>query len=211
MVVSQGEALAYLVDHVSALSGEDIVAGLVPMFERISYVDYFASTIEYVPSVLPHENGELWKTAMLHVLQPRLLFPSKPSLPSDSDVTARYTGLYVAGEGTSISIGYMGESYIDFGRVGMFAPILLIGVLWGLLYAYFLRKPRYVLLGYAFATALLVNAYQLEIASIKLLGSILAKFIVLAVLFHYLEPYIERWLLGGAAHDDEPALQPAGS
>ena len=37
-------------------------------------------------------------------------------------------------------------------------------------------------MGYAFATALLINANKFEITSLKLLGGVLMKFIVLALL-----------------------------
>lgn len=200
VVVDQGDQLSTLLSLVTDLDGDDVVAGLEPMFERLSYVDYFAYATDYVPTVREHEGGALWARSILHVLQPRLLFPDKPSLESDSDVTARYTGLYVADEGTSISIGYMGESYIDFGRVGMFVPIFLIGTLWGFLYVYFMQRARYALVGYAFATALLTYAYQFEMAGIKLFGGVLSRFVVLALLLHFLQNTLERWLGGG---DDE--------
>lgn len=202
-VVSQDEAMDMLVRLVSDLTVDDLAYGLDPLFRRVAYVDYFSLTLDYVPAVVPHEGGELWAGAVRHVLQPRLLFPNKPVLPSDSDRTAYYTGARIADEGTSISIGYMGESYIDFGRIGMFVPVLLIGLLWGLIYAYFVRNARSALVGYAFATALLVEAYQFEMVGTKLLGGILAKFVVLALLLRFLESRIWSWLGGNEAYEEE--------
>jgi uncharacterized iron-regulated membrane protein len=57
---------------------------------------------------------------------PRALFPDKPPVPDDSAVTEYYTGIYILGESTSISIGYVGELYIDF---GFFGSILVAGLL----------------------------------------------------------------------------------
>ena len=56
-----------------------------------------------------------------------------------------YTGSRVAGteEGTSIGIGYMAESYIDFGPIYMFVPILLLGVFYGLIYRYFIARKDF--------------------------------------------------------------------
>ncbi len=78
---------------------------------------------------------------------PRFLFPDKPVL-DDSERTRTYTGMNVAGmeQGTSIGIGYIGESYVDFGPVKMFAPIFLLGLLYGLIYRFFVTKTRYTLL-----------------------------------------------------------------
>ena len=206
-VVSQDEATDMLIRLVSDLTLDDLVYGLDPLFTRVAYVDFFSLTLDYVPAVIPHEDGELWAGAVRHVLQPRLLFPDKPALSSDSERTMFYTGAHVADDGTSISIGYMGESYIDFGRIGMFAPIFLIGLLWGLIYAYFVRNARSTLVGYAFATALLVQAYQFEIVGTKLLGGILAKFIVLALLLRFAEPVIWSWLGGEDVLDPEDEVE----
>ena len=86
------------------------------MLDRLSYVDFFAVVLETVPSQLPHENGALWLDAITRPFMPRLFFPSKTVI-DDSERTNYYTGLGVAGaeEGTSISLGYVAESYIDFG------------------------------------------------------------------------------------------------
>ena len=209
-VVSQSEGLLFLRDLVTELTPADLVArGFEPMFERLAYVDYFAIVTDYVPTVIPHEGGALWGGAVRHVLQPRVLFPDKPVLPSDTELTEKYTGLHVADTGTSVSLGYMGESYVDFGAVGMLVPVFLLGAVWGLIYAYFVGKARYALVGYAFATALLVQAYQFEIASIKLLGGILAKFIVLALLLRFAESRIESWLLADDAPVDDLEPEPA--
>jgi len=139
---------------------------------RASYVKYFALAMENVPASIPYENGKLWIGAVQHVFMPRLLYPDKPAI-SDSERTSYYTGMRVAGveEGTSISIGYMGESYIDFGRAGMFVAILLVGVFYGLIYRFFVDFQSVKVLGFAMATAILIfGAYTIEISNIKLVG-----------------------------------------
>ena len=201
VVVSQAEQFEKLGELIGELSAEDVALGMEPMFERIAYVDFFALTLDYVPQYQPHEGGRVWLSSIQHVVTPRILFPSKPRLRSDSELTMLYTGLYLASdaEGTSISIGYMGESYVDFGPYGMFVPIFLLGLFWGTMYYFFMAKARFTILGYAFATALLLNAYQFEMASIKLLGGVLIRFIVLALVIHFLEARIATWLQGRAA------------
>ena len=58
--------------------------------------------------------------------------------------------------------------------------------------------------GYAFATTLLINANQFEITSLKLLGGVLMKFIVLALLLRFAMPVLNRWM------QQSPAPQSAG-
>ena len=200
-VVSRSEQLDRLGALIGSLSWEDVQEGMEPLFIRIAYVDFFALTMDFVPEYRPHEGGKVWMESILHVLKPRVLFPDKPVLKSDSEFTMQYTGLFLASdaEGTSISIGYMGESYIDFGVPGMFVPILILGFFWGWLYAFFISRAQSAIFGYAFATALLIEAYQFEMAGIKLFGGVTMKFMVFALLLHFLEPRLRAWLEGGSA------------
>lgn len=196
---SQGEMVSRLGGMLLSLTGRDLKEGLHPFLQRVAYTDFFALAIDYVPAYRPYGRGELWGTAVKHVLQPRLLFPDKPRLLSDSEVTMAWTGQFLASdaEGTSISIGYMGEAYADFGRVGMFGVVLIIGIAWGLIYAYFVRRANVPLIGLSFALTILLSAYVFEVASIKLVGGVGMKFIVAALLYRFVEPRVAAWLQGG--------------
>lgn len=210
-VVSQSEQVALLVGYVSELDSDDIITALEPAAMRVSYVDFFGYALSTVPTTVPHEDGALWGAAIRHILTPRILFPNKPAIVSDSEITNRYTNLGVAGgdEGTSFSIGYMGESYIDFGPVWMFIPIFLVGVWRGLMYRFFLRKEGMQLMGYAFIVALFSSAYQLEVATGKLLGGITMRFIVLALLFVFVMPRVMEWLRDADAFEPtDVAVEP---
>ena len=202
-LVSQQEQISILFDRVSNLSRADLAEGFEPLALRITYVDYFGFALRYVPEIIPHQDGAQWAAAVKHVLTPRILFPDKPALISDSEVTKNFTGLYVAGEGegTSISIGYFGESYIDFGRFGMMIPILLVGMLRGGMYWFFLRSRENLLVGYAFATALVMSGYQLEKATAKMLGGVVMKFAVLAFVFVLVAPRVLAWLQADESGD----------
>lgn len=206
-LVSREEQVEKLVELATALEWEDIAEATEPLFARIAYVTYFALAMDYVPEVVPHENGTVWGNSIRHVLTPRLFFPDKPVLLSDSELTMQYTGLVLASDaqGTSISIGYMGESYVDFGVPGLFVPVFILGLLWGLLYLWFVKRAPLAVVGYAFATAVLINASQFEMASIKLLGGVLAKFIVLALVMRFVMPRVSNWLM---ARREAPAPAP---
>ena len=164
---------------------------------RAAYVDFFGLVMGRVPSRMPYENGELWWSALHHVFTPRLFFPSKPRLASDSELTEKYTGLRLPGyrEGTSISIGYMGESYIDFGFPGMLMPIFLVGLLWGLIYRYLIGMRPYTIFNQAAAMYVLLGAVLLEITNVKLLGGVLTSFIAVALLMLFVMSRILPYLV----------------
>ena len=67
-------------------------------------------------------------------------------------------------------------------------------MVWGGIYVFFVKRASNRVLGYAFAGAVLLTAYQLESASIKLLGGGVMRFLVIALLFKLLEPRVAAWL-----------------
>ncbi len=109
--------------------------------DRAWAIYYPALTMERVPAVLPHTDGQLMSDVLFHLVTPRLFFPDKPPLPNESEFVRRYAGADVAGEeeGTTFAFGYAAESYVDFGIPMMFLPILVFGVLMGCAYEGILR------------------------------------------------------------------------
>ncbi len=195
-VLSITEKFEQLFSLSKGMSTDKILYSVDQTLYRVAYVDFFAEAIAYVPTSIEHQQGRIWGKSILHILSPRVLFPDKAVLESDSEITMKYTGLNIASgsEGTSISIGYMGESYIDFGVPFMFIPIFLLGLLWGSIYRYFIKRSHYMIFGFAFAIAVLINAYQLEMTSLKLLGNMVMRFLVLAIVLRFIEQRLFNWL-----------------
>lgn len=106
------------------------------LMDRMWAIYYPALAVARVPSTLPHTDGALMSASLAHIFMPRVLFPDKPGLPSDSEMVRHYSGVWVASEdqGTSIAFGYVTESYVDFGVPVMFLPILVWGVVIGAAY-----------------------------------------------------------------------------
>ena len=182
---------------IAGLDGQRMRRGTEILTERIAYVDYFARVLDMVPRSIPYENGYLWKKALVHVVTPRILFPDKPSLTPDSDITRKYTGIRVAGGelggGTSIGIGYFAESYVDFGVPGMFLPLFLIGLLQGLIYRHLVSKTKTSVFGYAVATAIILfSGTSIATSSAKVLGGTVMNFIVLAIFSKLFEKQFVR-------------------
>jgi hypothetical protein len=149
-----------------------------------------------VPDSVPYERGSLWFGALKHIVTPRLFFPGKEAI-RDSDRTMLYTGIRVATEeqGTSIGIGYVAESYVDFGPIGMFAPILLLGVFYGLIYRLLVIRPRDKLIWTAIASAILIfGAYTIETSNIKIVGGIVTALLVIGGGYLLFGQILRTWL-----------------
>ncbi len=177
-----------LVALTSDLDSTRLSESLKVLGERLSYIEYFGMCIESVPATIPHEGGRLWGEALEHALVPRLLYPDKPVL-NDTLRTNYYTRGFVSTlyEGTSISLGYMAESYIDFGPFLMFLPLYLWGCLVGLCYRILVRATPFPLLGYGTgAVILFINAMLLETSNVKMVAGLLNGFLVLFLAQRYL-------------------------
>ena len=149
---------------------------------------------------MPHENGALWLDAITRPFMPRLFFPSKTAI-NDSERTNYYTGLAVAGaeEGTSISLGYVAESYIDFGAI-YDGTAVRPGVDFGGLLsqnAYF-DRPR-TLLGRSLATGTIYGATFLELSITKVFGNLVVTILVSWVILRFFAPLYLPWLRTPAA------------
>jgi hypothetical protein len=173
--------------------------GLKESLGRLGYTEYFGHCLKHVPENVEHTGGRLWKEAILHPLTPRILFRNKAVI-NDSDRTNEFSGVRVAGaeEGTSISIGYVGESYVDFGKFGMFVAIFLWGLFIGLCYWLVRRRAPNPLLGTALASSLLLTTVMfLESSNIKMSGALVASTLVTIVLLAVFGRAFWTWLCAG--------------
>ena len=195
--VSRTEALDYLsnafVTFDFRLFGETANTAL----ERLQYTQMTQFCMEYIPAIENHSNGKVWRDAVSHVFMPRILFPNKPVL-DDSEIARRYTGRPWRGrdQGSSISIGYVAESYVDFGVIGMFVPIFLLGLFVGWIHRLFMGSsgPN-LLLNAGAIIAILLQFQLLEKSTNKIIGGIIMSTLVYVfIVQRFIYPVVLRWL-----------------
>lgn len=154
--------------------------------------------MDYVPSNIDFTGGENWSKAILHILTPRIFFPDKEIL-DDSQIARKYTGFDWSGaeRGTSISIGYIAESYVDFGPVLFFLPILFLGWLLGTIYKYFLSvKGESIILNVGAIIPILISFQLIERSGNKLIGGIIMSTLVyIFIIQRFVYPILLRYLL----------------
>jgi hypothetical protein len=198
VLVPLDERLAYLAVKASDFDSQKFAEGFENLLKRVGYIDYLAATMERVPEVLPYEGGAHLAAAVWHILTPRILFPDKPALESDSSVTAYYTGLenvVFADENTSISIGYLGELYIDFSIGGALFVVLLIGLAFGRCYRIIRDYGRTALfVNYGLCIMIVMPLSIFEISLVKLVGSLVAVLAAALVLQRLIWPFLPSFL-----------------
>ena len=195
--------LGKVIELIGELDHEKVLMAGDQLLRRLTYVEFFGVVLTYVPSQMPHENGALFWDAVSRPFMPRLFFPDKEII-DDSVRTNLYTGgLTGNSEGTSISLGYVAESYIDFGAVGMFPALFLMGLLFGRIYRGLLRwKASRGLLGMGLATGVLTGAAALETSFTKAFGGIAVALLVAVLLAGVVLPRWAPWLRAERIADD---------
>lgn len=181
VTVSYSDAVSTLADMALSVDQHQLADGADRLIGRLTYVEFFGAALNHVPAVVPHTWGTIWRDALLHPLTPRILFPNKPITDSSSQ-TNIYTGIRVAGwkEGAQISIGYVGESYIDFGRFGMFLPLALYGAASGFLYRKVLTLRKFTgLISMGLSVPILMGGYYLNAETIKMVGNLIVTTLVI--------------------------------
>src|SRR5205823_234693 len=90
VVVPVEDRLSFVRDKMLEVDWNTMSVGLDRLLKRWGYVDFLAATMRNVPARLPFQEGAQIGATIKHVLQPRLFFPDKPPLPSDTDVLSKY-------------------------------------------------------------------------------------------------------------------------
>lgn len=186
--VSRNEALVKLYE-LSNKNNESIFTSATGQFlYRLQATKNFALTMKRVPNIIPYQNGKNWTETFQFVLTPRILNPNKPVIDFSTKVT-KYTGIQHAGmqQGTSFSLGYFADCYIDFGIMGMMIPIFLIGLFFAFFHNYFLRNSsNNLIFNYSVTGALFMEFFALEMDNTYLLGRLFAgilTFLMLKLIF----------------------------
>jgi hypothetical protein len=202
VAVPLADRVGYMMTALGSIDRQGVGSGFNRLVARHGYIEYLGLTIENVPERVPHEDGALTAAVIQHIAFPRVLFPNKPALPSDTDVMARYTGLpNTWNADTSISIGHLGELYIDFGFGGGIAVMLAIGGLVGFVFRK-LRKgrrtPALISSGLCLMAALPLAYFGT--AYVKLVGAfVFSSAIALCCERFIIPPFVNKlWRRGGA-------------
>ncbi len=196
VMVTKTDAYEKLSDQVASLDSKRLENSLDDILYRLQYIFHFAKAMDRVPAAVPHEHGKLWWQNLTFNLMPRLLFPNKPIYEA-TPKTIKYTGIFYAGydKGTSFSLGYFAESYVDFGPVFMFLPLVLLALLITLLFkTLMIQSHLNLFLRFSVINVCFFEFILFEADGTYVLGRILMSFLVFIFLGKTLFPRLQKWL-----------------
>lgn len=182
IVVSKQAQLTYLWNAAGNIDQTDWRRAGARMLDRLQYTKMLQLTMDHVPTFTPHTHGSLWFAAVRHILMPRFFFPDKAIL-DDSQNAGRYSGVAWAGasEGSSISLGYITESYVDFGWPWLLLPLIMLALLLRFLYAVMVKSGKnspYIPLHFVGIILVFAPFSLIETSLAKLLGGVVMNFLV---------------------------------
>ena len=182
--VEKSEALNKLLE-ISEKQNESTFSGATEDFlDRLQYTYHLAKAMDRIPQIIPYQNGANWFTTLIFVLTPRILNPDK-GVYDASVKTSKYTGIQYAGikKGTSISLGYFADGYVDFGYIGMFIPLLILGLIYGSTYFYFVKKSsNNYIFNFAVVSSMYLEMIAMESDSIFIAGRLYVTLLVFLIL-----------------------------
>ena len=115
--------------------------GVVRTVGRLSQGWHLGLTLKRVPQRVPFSNAEEMLSDITSSIVPRIIIPDKKIVGSQ-DKFEKYTGHTLHGT-TSMTIGVLGDFYINFGRTGSFIMLFVFGALIAKFLYFFIR--RYVI------------------------------------------------------------------
>ena len=194
--VEKGEALNKLLELSDKQNSNSFSEAIESFLDRLQYTYHLAKTMDRVPSVIPHQDGANWGNTLIFIFTPRILNPNKGTY--DASVKAsKYTGIQYSGakRGVSVSLGYFADGYIDFGYVGMFLPLLILGFIYGSTYYYFIRKSSdNFIFNYAVVGALYMELFSFESDNIFVMGRLYVNLLVFLILRRFFFPKLMAYI-----------------
>ncbi len=197
--VSQEEALDKLqelaAENTDDKKSEEI---LYASIDRLSYIEFYSESRLRVPDFIPYEAGKLWTANIAHIFLPRIFFPNKAAI-DDSQMVNKYCikKVLTAKSGVTWSLGFIAESYIDFGPVFMYVIIFLVGIFIGYIYTLIIKKSINTFWAYTMALPYYAKIAINGTPGTKVLGMTLTYFIAFYLFKRFLMKPIDVYLKTG--------------
>lgn len=148
------------------------------LFERASLIQMLCLSVDRIPSLKPHLNGETYLDVPAQIV-PRFLWPGKPSGLYSNVRLALYFNLVSIESALNVSIafGMVAEAYANFGHVGVLVLGFLMGAIARRLSAMAESAAMFSALG---ILMILLSAwsFQIELVMATWMGSLMQAMVV---------------------------------
>ncbi len=194
--VSKDEAVDQLISLSNQSGRKSIEGATADLLDRLQYTYHFAKALERVPEIIPFQNGANWLGNIQFATTPRFLNPDKSTLDNSAKAT-KYTGINyaTAKQGSSFSLGYFAEFYIDYGTYFMMPMLLVLGYVFSRVYKYFMTKPSAnPIYNYSIAGAFFFEFSNFEMDGTFLTGRFFASTVTFFSLIYFFSKPLLKYI-----------------
>lgn len=195
--VSTTQALLYMFQRAQGFDLKAIGVGSEIFLSRLQYMQRYAEVYRNVPEIIPHQGGKELEESITFLLVPRFLNPDKGTKDASAK-TAYYTrrNFHRASQGTSISMGYFCDLFIDFGLFWMTLPLIGIALLLGWLYKFILGKKQYnKLFTYSLLISVFISLGTFESDTLYYLGMLRNNVAFLILCYAFVFPPLHKYII----------------
>ncbi len=172
--VNAEDASDFIFTKLSTFNFTDFKNGFTLLLRRTQYIEEYQTVRQKVPTIIPHQKGRLTSDAIMFNLTPRFLNPNKKVLDPSSK-TSEFTMRQVTNveQGTSISLGFFADFYIDYGFWGMTLALIAISIILAFFFRWVLFNTKYsIVFNLSLLIAIITHIGTFESDLIFFLGSI---------------------------------------
>lgn len=164
-------------------SGKELKLLGYEILSRASLLPQAANVLELTPAQVPFQYGNLYSYLPVTLI-PRFVWPEKPSVNEANQFYQVNYNLTLEQNlnDVSISVGYLTESYISFGWVGVVSIMFLFGVFYGFFENWFLSSNS-GLLFQSIGVALLFPILGIESQASVYLGGLIQQVLLTFLIF----------------------------
>ena len=112
--------------------------GVIRTVGRLNQGWHLGMVLKRVPAKEPFSYGEDLLSDLKGIILPRIFYPDKKIIGSQ-DKFEKFTGHTLIGS-TSMTIGILGDFYVNFGRWGSFIALFIFGAIMARLFYWFTKK-----------------------------------------------------------------------
>jgi len=144
---------------------------------RINHITTFAYVVHNTPGTVPYWDGHTYEFLLVSFI-PRFIWPGKPESSYGNEFGHRYALLNKNDYVTSFNLPWLPEFYANYGEVGVYIGMALVGLLFRLLVVVF-ASPKATIIEYLLGLTLLFSLFYAESNLAGMLGGFILSFISL--------------------------------
>ena len=178
-------------DHYSSVSANDDLGEMTgTAVNRVANISTFSYVVQMTPEIVPYWLGETYTSIFVSFI-PRVIWPGKPTSTFGNDFGQRYSLLHAEDYSTSYNLAWLPEFYANFGDLGVFFGMAIVGIVFRLITAK-LDNPKGNSLEYVLGLTIVFGLFYAETNLAAMWGGLIITFVTFSVVLRLTSNILEK-------------------